>query len=73
MTKDLKAVRRRATSGAVRPHLPETSDGRHADFAPSVTLCTARLSGYNFANDLEAAMKVIQDAGGVQDFFEGLV
>ena len=73
LTKDLKAVRRRATSGAVRPHLPETSDGRHADFAPSVTLCTALLSGYNFANDLEAAMKVIQDAGGVQDFFEGLV
>jgi len=67
--RDLKAVRRRATAGTVAPHLPLTSDGRHCDFAPSVSLAVWLLAGHNFAADLAAAMRVINEAGGAEAFF----
>jgi len=39
MRADLLAVtQRQTTAGGFTVHLPETSDGRHADYAPSVTL-----------------------------------
>jgi hypothetical protein len=54
----------------VAPHLPLTSDGRHCDFAPSVSLAVWLLSGSNFAADLAAAMREIAKAGGAEAFFE---
>ncbi|MDB4986807.1 MAG: hypothetical protein JWN04_1985, partial [Myxococcaceae bacterium] len=38
MRHDLLALRQRATSGGLKVHLPRTADGRHCDFAPSVSL-----------------------------------
>jgi hypothetical protein len=67
--RDLKAVRRKSTGGAVTIHLPLTSDGRHCDWWPTVSLGVWLLSGQNFANDMAAAMKNIDDAGGVEAFF----
>lgn len=36
--RDLVSVRRRITQNGVTIHLPETSDGRHADFVPALML-----------------------------------
>jgi hypothetical protein len=38
---DLLAVRQKLTPNGFTIHLPETPDGRHADYAPSVTLALA--------------------------------
>jgi hypothetical protein len=71
VARDLKAIRRRATAGAILPHLPETADGRHCDFAPSISLAVWLLSGYSFGHDVAAAMKTITEAGGAEDYFFG--
>lgn len=41
---DLRRVNRKATAGGVRIVLPQTGDGRHCDFAPSVLLALSHLS-----------------------------
>jgi hypothetical protein len=61
LIRDLKAIRRRASAGAVLPHLPETSDGRHCDYGPSVALAVWLLAGHSFARDMAAAMKNVPD------------
>lgn len=63
VARDLKAIRRRATAGAVLPHLPLTSDGRHCDYAPAVSLAVWLLGGYSFALEMEAAMNAFQENG----------
>ncbi|HEY1692258.1 MAG TPA: hypothetical protein VGG39_08850 [Polyangiaceae bacterium] len=35
---DLKGVRKKALANGIKPELPKTSDGRHCDFAPALTL-----------------------------------
>ncbi len=71
LIRDLKAIRRRATAGQVLPHLPHTSDGRHCDFGPAVSLAVWLLSGQNFSRDMEAAMKVVNEAGGAEAWLNG--
>ncbi len=67
--RDLKAVRKRATAGAILPHLPLTADGRHCDFAPSVALAVWLLGGYSFGRELAAAMEAMKEAGGPEAVF----
>jgi hypothetical protein len=69
VVRDLKAVRKRATEGAVRPFLPTTPDGRHCDFASAVSLATWLLSGHSFSRELADAMATLEDAGGAAAFF----
>lgn len=38
LTRDVLSIRRRLTQSGVAIHLPVTSDGRHADFAPALVL-----------------------------------
>lgn len=38
MRQDLLAIRQRASANGVKVHLPLTADGRHCDYAPSVSL-----------------------------------
>ena len=66
LLRDLKAVRRKSTAGAVSIHLPTTSDGRHCDWWPTVSLGVWLLSGHSFAHDMAAAMSVIEEAGGAE-------
>ena len=66
LLRDLKAVRRKSTAGAVSIHLPTTSDGRHCDWWPTVSLGVWLLSGHSFAHDMAAAMNVIEEAGGAE-------
>ena len=70
VTRDLKAVRRRATQGQVLPFLPLTSDGRHCDFAPSISLAVWLLAGYSFSQELTAAMDRLSEAGGPETLFD---
>lgn len=69
VTRDLKAIRRRASSGQILPFLPTTSDGRHCDFAPAISLGVWLLSGYSFSHELVAAMKSLEDNGGPEELF----
>jgi hypothetical protein len=41
LCRDLVSVRKRITQNGVTIHLPETSDGRHADFVPALELAVA--------------------------------
>lgn len=41
LCRDLVSVRRRITQNGVTVHLPETSDGRHADYVPALMLAIA--------------------------------
>jgi hypothetical protein len=41
LARDLVSVRRRITQNGVTLHLPETSDGRHADYVPALMLAVA--------------------------------
>ncbi len=42
LAKDLKVVRKRATAAGLAIDLPNTSDGRHADYAASIARCLHR-------------------------------
>lgn len=46
---DLIAVRRRVTLGGVQIYLPETSDGRHTDYAPALARLAVQNDGGNDA------------------------
>lgn len=41
LVRDLASVRKRTTTTSVAIHLPQTADGRHADFAPAIALAVA--------------------------------
>lgn len=58
---DLLSVKRRFSQNGFSIELPTTADGRHADYAPSVTLALSRLQA---AAGWEAAMDAIQRRGG---------
>lgn len=45
LLRDLSQVRRRVTLGGIAIELPETSDGRHCDFAPALALALSRPAG----------------------------
>jgi hypothetical protein len=69
VVRDLKGVRRRISAGRTVPFLPQTSDGRHCDFAPSLSLACWLLSGEDFARDLDLAMTNVREAGGPGAYF----
>ena len=69
VTRDLKSIRRRATAGQILPFLPLTSDGRHCDYAPAISLAVWLLAGYSFSTELAAAMDRMQEDGGPGGFF----
>jgi hypothetical protein len=69
VTRDLKAVRRRATAGQILPHLPQTADGRHCDYASSISLGVWLLAGYSFSTELQHAMESLAEHGGPEEFF----
>lgn len=49
---DLLRVRKRIVAGGATVHLPETSDGRHCDYAPSVVLALSK-----WMNDVTAPVQ----------------
>lgn len=74
--RDLVSVRRRIAQNGVTIHLPETSDGRHADYVPALMLALAYPPAVP-ANDpapvpqfIRAAGQVMQTGSG--DFWEDL-
>ena len=77
MGRDLVSVRRRITQNGVTVHLPETSDGRHADFVPTLMLAMAfppmppRLVPPQKPQFMQAAAAVMREEK--KDFWEGVV
>lgn len=45
LREDLLRVRRRVTPAGFSPHLPETADGRHCDYVPTLVLVASRHLG----------------------------
>lgn len=77
MGRDLVSVRRRITQNGVTVHLPETSDGRHADFVPTLMLAMAfppmppRAVPAQKPQFMQAAAAVMREEKA--DFWEGVV
>ena len=69
--RDMKAIRRRATSGQILPFLPLTADGRHCDFAPSISLAVWLLASHSFSHEMGAAMDRLAESDSVEAWFDG--
>jgi hypothetical protein len=73
VTRDLRSVRRKASAKGVTVHLPTTSDGRHCDFAPSVSLATWLLGSRRKGGDpMSRAMRAVQQRGGPSSLLDGM-
>jgi hypothetical protein len=61
MLSDLRRLRRITTSGSVRVELPQTSDGRHCDFAPPLMRAAQRATAQPAVRDPRPLWKQEQD------------
>jgi hypothetical protein len=59
---DLRRLRRITTAGGVRVDLPQTSDGRHCDYAPPIMRAAQRMTAQPKKADVRPIWKQEQDA-----------
>jgi hypothetical protein len=66
---DLLSIRRRLTAASVTYDLPESSDGRHCDYAPALALC---LSQFPTAGALRAVQADAEHSRVLRYFASGI-